>query len=136
MIRPALQEVLPVARLPEPESLHLRIIIAHRRVPIRRAMQVEVDELLQVRAHDLVRVDEDDLLQVHREEHVEEQDLVRPDDALLLLLRAQPRRPLVRHELVFEVVRFREVRQEFLSGRGLDIMFAFRYLGELSSGTD
>lgn len=117
MIRPALQEVLPIARFPEPESLHIGVVISHRRVPIRRTMQVQVDELLQVRPYDLVCVDENNLLQVHREEHVEEEDLVRPDDALLLLLRAQPRRPLVRHELIVEVVRFREVWQEFLHGR-------------------
>ena len=73
-------------------------------------MQVEVHELLQVRADDLVRVNEDDLLEVHREEHVQEQDLVRPYDPLFLCLRAQPRWPLVCHELVLESVRLGEMR--------------------------
>ena len=78
-------------------------------------MEVELHKLLEVCADDLVGVDEDDLLEVHGEEHVEEEDLVRPDDPLLLLLCAEPGRPFVCHELVLEVVRFGEVWNEFLT---------------------
>ena len=77
-------------------------------------MQVEVHELLQVRAHDLVRVNEDDLLEVHWEQDVKEENLISPDDALLLLLRTQPRRPFVCHQFVLEVIRLSQVRNEFL----------------------
>lgn len=77
-------------------------------------MQVQVHELFQICSDDLIRVDEDDFLQVHRKEHVQEEDLVRPDDALLLLLCAEPGRPFVCDELVFEVVRLGKVWDEFL----------------------
>ena len=78
-------------------------------------MQVQIDKLLQVRSDNRVRINEDDLLEVHREEHIQEEDLVRPDDALLLVLGAQPLGPLVRHKLVLEVVLLRELRDEFLA---------------------
>lgn len=55
------------------------------------------------RSH-LVRVDKDDLRQAQRKQHVEKQDLVAPDDALLLLLAPQPRRPAVGDELNLEIV--------------------------------
>ena len=115
MIRESLQEVVPVTRLPEAESFGIRVVISHRRVPVRRAMQVQVHELLQICANNLVGVDENDLLEVHREKDVKEQYLVRPDDTLLLLLRAEPRGPFVRDELVLEPIFGGEVRDEFLS---------------------
>lgn len=114
MIWQTTQEVLPVARLPESEALRVRIVIAHRRVSVRSAMEIQIDELLEIRSDNLVSVNEEDLLEVHREEDVEEEDLVRPDDPLLLLLRAEPRRPLVRDELVLESVLSSEVRDELL----------------------
>ena len=77
---------MPVARLPKPETLRIRVVITHWRVAVRRAVKVEVDKLFEVRPDNLVGVDEDDLLEVHREEHVEEEDLICPDDALLLRL--------------------------------------------------
>ena len=43
-------------------------------------------EVSQVRPHDLVAVHKDDAVNAEREEHVEEEDLVGPDDALLLSL--------------------------------------------------
>lgn len=60
----------------------------------------------------LISVDEDDLLDVEGEEDVEEEDLVAPDDALLLLLLMEPARPLVLDQLVLECVLFGHVRQE------------------------
>ena len=47
----------------------------------------------------LIGVDVDNLVDVEREQDVEEEDLVAPDDPLLLALPPQPLRPLVRHEL-------------------------------------
>ena len=114
MIRESLQKVVPLAGLPESESLGIRVVISHRRVPIRRAMQVQVNEFLQVCANNLVGVDKNDLLEVHREEDVKEQNLVRPDDTLLLLLRTEPRGPFVRDELVLESIFGGKVRDEFL----------------------
>ena len=54
-------------------------------------LHVELPELGKVGAADLVGVCKDDLAQRQREEHVQEQDLVRPDDALLLRLQPQRR---------------------------------------------
>ena len=79
------------------------------------------DELVHVRAHDLVGVDEDDFVEVEREEDVQEEDLVAPDLALLLLLRAQPVRPFVRHERVLEVVVRGQVREGTLEGGGEEL---------------
>ena len=115
MIWQTTQEVLPVTRLPKPEALRVRIVIAHRRVAVRSAMQIQIDELLEIRSDNLISVNEEDLLEVHREEDVEEEDLVRPDDPLLLLLRAEPRGPFVRDELVLEPIFGGKVRDEFLS---------------------
>ncbi len=53
----------------------------------RARLHVQVAQLGKVGARDLVGVREDDLAQREREQHVQEQDLVRPDDALLLRLR-------------------------------------------------
>lgn len=47
----------------------------------------------------LISVHVDNLVDIEREQDVEEQDLVAPDDPLLLALPPQPLRPLVRHEL-------------------------------------
>ncbi len=52
-------------------------------------LDVHVPQLGHVCADDLVGVHEDDLAQRQREQHVQEQDLVRPDDALLLGLQHQ-----------------------------------------------
>ena len=114
MIWQTAQEVLPVPSFPEPEALSIRVVVTHRRVSVRRPMEVQLHELLQIRPDDLVGVDEDDLFEVHREEDVEEQDLVRPDDALFLRLCAEPRWPLVSNQLVLETILGREVGEEFL----------------------
>lgn len=47
----------------------------------------------------LIGVDVDDFVHVKRKEDVEEQDLVAPDNPLLLALATKPLWPLVRHEL-------------------------------------
>ena len=114
MIGTPSQELLPISRFPEPEALHLLVVVAHGGIAIRCSLQVEVDQLLQVCAHNLVRVDKDDLVQIHGEQDVEEEDLVRPNDPLLFALLSQPRRPLVGDELVLETVFLGEVRNKFL----------------------
>lgn len=63
---------------------------------------------------DLVGVDEDDLVHGQREEDVQEEDLVSPDDALLLRLLVEPARPLVLDQLVLEAVRLGHVRDGLL----------------------
>ena len=54
-------------------------------------LQVAVPQLRKVGPDDLVAVHKDDLAQGQGEQHVQEQDLVRPDDALLLRLQAPGR---------------------------------------------
>ena len=49
-------------------------------------LEVHVPQLSHVSAHHLVAVTEDDLAQVEGEQHVQEQDLVGPDQPLLLCL--------------------------------------------------
>mmetsp|Transcript_33615 Transcript_33615/g.100093 ORF Transcript_33615/g.100093 Transcript_33615/m.100093 type:complete len:326 (-) Transcript_33615:4501-5478(-) len=100
VVRLALQVARPEAALPEAELVHLVIAVTQWSVSVRRAANVHVVQLRQVGTHDLVAVDKDDALDVQREEYVEEEDLVRPDDALLLRLLVQPVRPLVRHKLI------------------------------------
>ena len=55
--------------------LHLYPIVAHGRIAVWRALQVEIDELLQIGPHDLVRVDKDDAVELQREEDIEEEYL-------------------------------------------------------------
>ena len=79
--------ISPVALFPESESLHVLVRVAERRVPVGGPVQVEIPQLCEVGPDDLVCVDEDDLLDVEREHDIEKEDLVAPDDALLLLQR-------------------------------------------------
>lgn len=114
MIRQPLEELGPIPSLPEAEALHFGVIVTHGCVAVWCAMQVKINQLLQVRADDLIGVNEDDFLQVHREQHVEEQYFVRPNNSLFFLLSTQPRRPLVSHELVLESILLGKVRNKFL----------------------
>jgi hypothetical protein len=52
------QERFPVACFPKPESLHIRIVITHGSIAIRSALEVKIDQFLQVRSHDLIRINE------------------------------------------------------------------------------
>ncbi len=115
MIRSALKELFPVARLPESEALHVVVIVTHRRIGVWSTLDVKVNKLLEVGSNNLVGVYEEDFLEVHREENVQEQDLVRPDDSLLLLLLSQPGRPLVCYKFILEPIFFGEVRDKFLA---------------------
>lgn len=78
----------------------------------------------------LVGVDVDDFVHVERKEDVEEQDLVAPDNSLLLALATQPLRPLVRHELHPEPAQPRpnRMRRYFFSAR------TTQYVGYLGVG--
>ena len=53
-------------------------------------MADHVPQFLHVASHDLIGIDENDTTQVQREQHVQEEDLVAPDDALLLCLTSEP----------------------------------------------
>ena len=118
---PTCEVILPVSLLPEAEPLHILVGVAERRVPVRGPIQVEVPQLREVGPDDLVGVNEEYLLDVEGEHDVEEEDLVAPDDALLLLLLVQPPRPLVLHVLVLEAVLCGERRQE-VAERGREVV--------------
>ena len=120
----ASQKVLPISGFPETESFHVGVVITHRRVPIWRAAEVKVDKLLEIRPDDLISINENDLLQIHWEQNIQEQNLVGPDNSLFFLLCAKPRWPLVRNELILEVVCLSEVWDKFLR-----ILLIFQFSG-------
>mmetsp|Transcript_39866 Transcript_39866/g.94693 ORF Transcript_39866/g.94693 Transcript_39866/m.94693 type:complete len:313 (+) Transcript_39866:47-985(+) len=105
---------LPEAALPETVPVHVFVVVAERRVRVRGAVEVHLDELAHVCPDNLIRVHENHLLQVEGEKDVKEENFVRPDYPLLLCLFVQPARPLVGHELVLESVRLGKVREESL----------------------
>mmetsp|Transcript_11558 Transcript_11558/g.46766 ORF Transcript_11558/g.46766 Transcript_11558/m.46766 type:complete len:283 (+) Transcript_11558:1132-1980(+) len=107
VVRLAAEVVLPVPRTPELEAQRLGPRVAKGRVGVRPAAEVHRPELAEVGAEHLVGVDVDDLGDVEREEDVEEEDLVAPDDALLDRLPSQPLGPLVRDVRDREVARRR-----------------------------
>ena len=115
MVWPASQEIFPVPSLPKAEALHICVVVTHRGIAVWCSMKIKIYKLLHIRANNLVCINENDFLEVHREKDVKEQDLVRPNDTLLLLLRAEPRGPFVRDELVLEPIFGGKVRDEFLS---------------------
>jgi hypothetical protein len=114
VVRSTLKKVFPISCFPKSETFHFDIIVAHGCISVRRAVEVKVDEFLQVCSNDLVGIDKNDLLQIHREENIEEQNFISPDDALFLLLSPKPRWPLVGDQFVLEVVSFCHVWNEFL----------------------
>lgn len=122
MILPARQVVPPVALLPEPESLHLLVAVTEGGVAVGSPAQVEVAELGEVGPDDLVSVHEYDLLQVEREENVQEEDLVAPDDPLLVGLLVKPPRPFVLDVLVVEAVPLGVLRDEVLQRGGQEVL--------------
>ena len=95
MIWSSLKELFPVASLPEAEAFHVRVVITHRGISIRRSLYVEVNQLFQIGPNDLIGVDKDHFLEVHGEENIKEQYLISPDYSLLLLLGPEPRWPFV-----------------------------------------
>mmetsp|Transcript_27934 Transcript_27934/g.94034 ORF Transcript_27934/g.94034 Transcript_27934/m.94034 type:complete len:316 (-) Transcript_27934:3949-4896(-) len=97
VVRLGAEVVLPVAAAPKLVAQRLRPRIAKRDVAVGLALQVLGPELAQVAADDLVRVDVDDLGHAEGEEHVEEEDLVAPNNPLLVRLPSKPLGPLVRH---------------------------------------
>ena len=58
------------------------------------------------------------MLHGEREEDIEEENLVAPDESLFLLLLVEPARPLVLHQLILEPVVLRHVWDEVLEGGG------------------
>mmetsp|Transcript_35991 Transcript_35991/g.94695 ORF Transcript_35991/g.94695 Transcript_35991/m.94695 type:complete len:312 (+) Transcript_35991:272-1207(+) len=105
VVRVPAQVVLPVALREEAEAgrVAVGVLVAERGHGHRGARgHLEIPQLGDVGVDDLVGVDVDDALDVQREHDIEEEDLVSPDDALLVRLLVQPRRPLVLHQLVLE----------------------------------
>jgi hypothetical protein len=112
VVRFSSKEVLPISNLPEMESLHRLVIVTHWSITVQSALEIQIDELLQVRPNDLVSVDEGDFVEVHGEKDVQEENLVAPNDALLLALRPEPRQSFVSDLFVLEAVLLREVRDD------------------------
>ena len=114
MVRKTAEICFPVALFPEAETFHLGAGVAHWCEAVRRTLEIMVHQIHHVRPDNLVGIDKDDLLEIHGKEDIEKENLVCPDNSLFLLLRAEPRRPLVCNKLVFEVVGFSKMRDEFL----------------------
>lgn len=75
----------------------------------------------------LISVHKQDLVHRKRKQHVQEEDLVAPDDPLLLCLLVQPARPLVLDQLVLEAVLLRHVGDEFLHTEMEDLVCFKRF---------
>jgi len=65
----------------------------------------------------LISIDEKNFLDIEREHDIQEENLVAPDDSLLLLLLVQPPRPLVLHVFVVKAVPAGVFREELFNGR-------------------
>eukprot|EP00966_Prymnesium_polylepis_P296152 6840799-Prymnesium_polylepis.1 len=109
VVRLLAERRLPEARLPEAKAGRLRVRVgaAEGCHADGRAAQVEVPQVAHVALHDLVGVNVEHLAHALREEDVEEEDLVAPDEPLLLRLQAQPRRPAVLHQLDLDPIAHR-----------------------------
>lgn len=59
-----------------------------------------------------VGINENDLLHVQWKQHVQKEDFVAPNGALLLRLLMQPSGPFVLHQFVLEIIFFGHVRQK------------------------
>lgn len=62
----------------------------------------------------LISIYKDNLIHCKREKHIQEKDLIAPDDALLLRLLVQPTRPLILHQFILETISISHVRNRFL----------------------
>lgn len=62
----------------------------------------------------LVSIYEEDLIDSQREQHVQEEDLITPNNSLLLRLLVQPAGPVVLDKLVLETILLRHVWDELL----------------------
>lgn len=63
----------------------------------------------------LVCVHKDDLVHSQREQHIQEEDLVSPDYALLLSLLVEPTRPLILDQFILKAIRLSHVRDGLLN---------------------
>ena len=62
----------------------------------------------------LIRIHKQELVHNQWEEHIQEEDLVTPDDALLLSLLVKPPGPLVLDKLILKIVFVRHIRYKLL----------------------
>jgi len=76
--------VLPKSALPKAEALRLFPVVAERRVAVDCSVQVELPQLAQICPHYLIGIHVDHLLHRERKEHVEKENFVTPNHALLL----------------------------------------------------
>jgi hypothetical protein len=86
MIRSALEVIFPIPSLPESEPFHISIIVAHGSVAIRCPVKVKIYKFFQVCSDNLIGIHEYDFLEIHGEQNVKKEDLVSPNDTLLLFL--------------------------------------------------
>mmetsp|Transcript_23577 Transcript_23577/g.53075 ORF Transcript_23577/g.53075 Transcript_23577/m.53075 type:complete len:238 (-) Transcript_23577:142-855(-) len=114
MVRSPSQVTFPVALLPEAEALRIWICISHGHETIDISLQIKVPQLFDIRAHNLISINKDDLGNVLWKQHIQEEDFVCPDQSLLLTLCIEPRWPLVRDEVILEVVSLRHQGYEGL----------------------
>lgn len=69
----------------------------------------------------LVSIDEEDFVHGEREEHIQEEDLVAPDDSLFLGLLMEPARPLILHQLILKAIFLRHEGDKFLPCKETEI---------------
>mmetsp|Transcript_5219 Transcript_5219/g.8953 ORF Transcript_5219/g.8953 Transcript_5219/m.8953 type:complete len:304 (-) Transcript_5219:239-1150(-) len=122
VVRPPAQVIRPEPAPPELVAERLLPGVAEGGVPVRLPPQVQLPQLPQVRPHHLVRVHVDHLLDAEGEQHVQEEDLVAPDDALLLGLLAEPLRPLVSHVAHLEACLLRHCSGTVFESGGQEIL--------------
>jgi hypothetical protein len=85
--------VEPIATLPEPESFGLGIGVTEGRVRVGGTLEIHLPKLLDITPNYLVRINIDHPIQCQGEQHVEEKNLVAPNDALFLFLTTKPGGP-------------------------------------------
>jgi hypothetical protein len=62
----------------------------------------------------LICINENDFGEVEREEYIQEETLISPNDSLLLCLFVEPTGPLISHQLILKSKMFGHVRNEVL----------------------
>lgn len=62
----------------------------------------------------LVGIHEDDLVHCQREQNIQEEDFVSPDNALLLSLLVEPTGPLVLYQFILKAIRLCHMRDGLL----------------------
>lgn len=69
----------------------------------------------------LIRIHKEELVHSQREEHVEEQNLIAPNDPLLFCLLVKPTWPFILHQLILETILLCHIWNEFLQQTHNDV---------------